>query len=175
MIAQLIDDKIRDVPNFPSEGIVFKDITPLLHDVVVRQLILNSFVEHIKPLEVDVLVGIESRGFLFGMLLANALKIPFVPIRKKGKLPGDVISQSYNLEYGSDVLEIQRESIAKGQRVLLHDDLLATGGTAVASAQLINTLEAEVVAFAFVVELQFLNGKQLLNQYSKQIISLVSY
>lgn len=175
MIAQLIDDKIRDVPNFPSEGIVFKDITPLLHDVVVRQLILNSFVEHIKPLEVDVLVGIESRGFLFGMLLANALKIPFVPIRKKGKLPGDVISQSYNLEYGSDVLEIQRASIAKGQRVLLHDDLLATGGTAVASAQLINTLEAEVVAFAFVVELQFLNGKQLLNQYSKQIISLVSY
>ncbi len=175
MIAQLIDDKIRDVPNFPSEGIVFKDITPLLHDVVVRQLILNSFVEHIKPLEVDVLVGIESRGFLFGMLLANALKIPFVPIRKKGKLPGDVISQPYNLEYGSDVLEIQRESIAKGQRVLLHDDLLATGGTAVASAQLINTLEAEVVAFAFVVELQFLNGKQLLNQYSKQIISLVSY
>ena len=175
MIAQLIDDKIRDVPNFPSEGIVFKDITPLLHDVVVRQLILNSFVEHIKPLEVDVLVGIESRGFLFGMLLANALKIPFVPIRKKGKLPGDVISQPYNLEYGSDVLEIQRESIAKGQRVLLHDDLLATGGTAVASAQLINTLEAEVVAFAFVVELQCLNGKQLLNQYSKQIISLVSY
>ena len=175
MIAKLIDDKIRDVPNFPSEGIVFKDITPLLHDVDVRQLILNSFVEHIKPLEVDVLVGIESRGFLFGMLLANALKIPFVPIRKKGKLPGDVISQSYNLEYGSDVLEIQRESIAKGQRVLLHDDLLATGGTAVASAQLINTLEAEVVAFAFVVELQFLNGKQLLNQYSKQIISLVSY
>lgn len=175
MIAKLIDDKIRDVPNFPREGIVFKDITPLLHDVDVRQLILNSFVEHIKPLEVDVLVGIESRGFLFGMLLANALKIPFVPIRKKGKLPGDVISQSYNLEYGSDVLEIQRESIAKGQRVLLHDDLLATGGTAVASAQLINTLEAEVVAFAFVVELQFLNGKQLLNQYSKQIISLVSY
>ena len=175
MIAQLIDDKIRDVPNFPSKGIVFKDITPLLHDVVVRQLILNSFVEHIKPLEVDVLVGIESRGFLFGMLLANALKIPFVPIRKKGKLPGDVISQPYNLEYGSDVLEIQRESIAKGQRVLLHDDLLATGGTAVASAQLINTLEAEVAAFAFVVELQFLNGKQLLNQYSKQIISLVSY
>lgn len=175
MIAKLIDDKIRDVPNFPREGIVFKDITPLLHDVDVRQLILNSFVEHIKPLEVDVLVGIESRGFLFGMLLANALKIPFVPIRKKGKLPGDVISQSYNLEYGSDVLEIQRESIAKGQRVLLHDDLLATGGTAFASAQLINTLEAEVVAFAFVVELQFLNGKQLLNQYSKQIISLVSY
>ena len=175
MIAKLIDDKIRDIPNFPREGIVFKDITPLLHDVDVRQLILNSFVEHIKPLEVDVLVGIESRGFLFGMLLANALKIPFVPIRKKGKLPGDVISQSYNLEYGSDVLEIQRESIAKGQRVLLHDDLLATGGTAVASAQLINTLEAEVVAFAFVVELQFLNGKQLLNQYSKQIISLVSY
>jgi adenine phosphoribosyltransferase len=175
MIAQLIDDKIRDVPDFPSEGIVFKDITPLLQDVEVRQLILHSFVDQIKPLEVEVLVGVESRGFLFGMLLANELKIPFVPIRKKGKLPGDVISQVYDLEYGSGVLEIQNESIAKGQRVLVHDDLLATGGTAVASAQLISRLEAEVVAFAFVVELQFLNGKQLLNQYSKKTISLVSY
>ena len=175
MIKTKIDQVVRTVPDFPKKGISFKDITPLLLDCNLTDEIIDSFVEELNGLDVDAVVGVESRGFLFGFLLANKLRVPFVPVRKVGKLPGETLRYKYNLEYGSSEVEIHKEDINEGWNVLIHDDLLATGGTAVASAELVSQLNANVTAFAFVIELGFLNGKDRLKEYSDNIISLTNY
>jgi len=175
MISQKIDLAIREVPNFPKPGINFKDITTLLLDPELSSDIIDAFIERLKGKKIDAIVGVESRGFLFGFLLANKMKIPFILIRKVGKLPGEVLKFKYDLEYGSAEVEVHKSDIKKGWNVLIHDDLLATGGTACAAAELINQLDANVAGFAFVVSLDFLNGKEILRKYSKDIISLKDY
>jgi len=175
MISDKLDKAIRNVPDFPKEGINFKDITPLLMNKSLTDEIINAFVNKLSEVKLDAIVGIESRGFLFGFILANEMGIPFIPIRKVGKLPGETLKYKYDLEYGSAEVEIHKNDIQKGWNVLVHDDLLATGGTACAAAELINQLNAKVAGFAFVVSLDFLNGKEKLKQYSKNIISLKDY
>jgi adenine phosphoribosyltransferase len=175
MIEQKIKSVIRDVPDFPKPGILFKDITPILHDQKLCNEIVEAFVERLKGKKLDAIVGIESRGFLFGFALANKLNIPFVLVRKAGKLPYKKIAHEYTLEYGSAIVEMHEEEIKKGWNVLIHDDLLATGGTAEAAAILIGLQGGNVAGFAFLVSLDFLNGKDKLTQYSENIISLVNY
>ena len=175
MIQDRLDRIIRTVPNFPKDGIDFKDITPLLLSPVISNDIVDEIINRLSDIEIDAVVGVESSGFLFGFLIANKLDIPFIPIRKSGKLPGETIKYKYDLEYGSSEVEIHKNDVQKGWNVLIHDDLLATGGTAVAAAELINKLGAHVVGFAFLVNLQFLNGKERLLDYSNNIISLKDY
>lgn len=175
MISDQLDSVIREVPNFPKDGINFKDITPLLLDADLSSAITDAFIERLAKLQIDAIVGVESRGFLFGFLLANKMGVPFVPIRKVGKLPGETLKYKYDLEYGSAEVEVHKADIKKGWNVLVHDDLLATGGTACAAAALIQQLDAKVAGFAFVVSLDFLNGKEKLIQYSDNIISLKDY
>ena len=175
MISQKIHQAIREVPDFPKPGINFKDITTLLLDSKLSSNIIDAFIEKLKRKKVDAIVGVESRGFLFGFLLASKLEIPFIPIRKVGKLPGETLKYKYDLEYGSAEVEIHKSDIKKGWNVIVHDDLLATGGTACAAAELIQDLGAKVTAFTFVISLDFLNGIQKLEQYSKDIISLKRY
>lgn len=165
---------IRDVPDFPKPGIMFKDITPIFHDQTLCNDIVDGFIKVIGP-KPDAIVGIESRGFLFGFLLANRLNIPFILIRKAGKLPYKTHSYEYALEYGSAKMEMHIDSLQKGWNVLVHDDLLATGGTAEAAAHLIKQQGANVCGFTFVVELEFLNGKQKLNIHSNNITCLAQY
>ena len=175
MLQTNIKSTIKDVPNFPKEGIIFKDITPLLLDSQLSKDITRAFVEHAKTLDVDMICGLESRGFLFGNSIAQALGVPFVLIRKQGKLPRQTEVFAYDLEYGSAVVEVHREDIPKGSRVLIHDDLLATGGTAFAAASLVEKLEAEVVGFSFIVKLSFLNGKDRILPFCEEICTLVKY
>ena len=153
LIKDKIDSIIRTVPDFPKQGVSFKDITSLLLDAELSSSIVESFVEILQKKRIDAIVGVESRGFLFGFLLANKLKIPFVPIRKAGKLPGEIVAYSYDLEYGSAEVEIHRSDIKRGWNVLIHDDLLATGGTASAASELVALLGANVIGFAFVISL----------------------
>ena len=174
-IEKKIKKAIRDVADFPKEGVVFKDITPLLSDPVLSNDIAEALMERIKPLNLDAIVAIESRGFLYGFLLANKLNIPFIPVRKKGKLPGDTLEYTYDLEYGSATVEIHTKDIEPGWNVLIHDDLLATGGTAQAAAELLKMQGAHVAGFAFVVELTFLNGVKKIKPYCDNIVSLATY
>ena len=175
MISARLKNAIRDVPDFPKPGIVFKDITPILLDPQLTRDIITEMASHIKPLNLDAIVGIESRGFWFGIMLANQLNIPFIPIRKKGKLPYKTISYKYDLEYGSAEMEMHQNEIKKDWNVLIHDDLLATGGTACAAAELIKMQHANVAGFSFVVDLTFLNGSKSLKKYSKNIFNLVHF
>ncbi len=165
---------VRDVPDFPKPGIMFKDITPIFENQILCNEIVDGFIERLgeKP---DAIVGIESRGFLFGLLLANKLKIPFVLVRKVGKLPYKTVSHEYSLEYGTAKIEMHIDSIKKGWNVIIHDDLLATGGTAEAAANLVKQLGGNVSGFNFVIGLEFLNGKQKLNIHSNNITCLVQY
>jgi adenine phosphoribosyltransferase len=174
-IEDKIKNVIRDVPNFPKEGIVFKDITPIMMDAQLSNEILDHLVELYKNESIDVIAGIESRGFLFGYPLAMRLGIPFILIRKKGKLPYEKISHSYDLEYGSATIEMHTDAIQSGQRVLIHDDLLATGGSAEAAAILVEKTGGKVASFNFLVSLDFLNGAEKLNRFSDKIINLVRY
>ena len=174
-IEDKIKNVIRDVPNFPKEGIIFKDITPIMMDAQLSNEILDHLVELYKNESIDVIAGIESRGFLFGYPLAMRLGIPFVLIRKKGKLPYEKISHSYDLEYGSATIEMHTDAIQTGQRVLIHDDLLATGGSAEAAAILVEKSGGKVASFNFLVSLDFLNGAEKLNRFSDKIINLVNY
>tara|TARA_B110000908_G_C10096221_1_gene376415 strand:- start:72 stop:599 length:528 start_codon:yes stop_codon:yes gene_type:complete len=175
MISQKLDAAIREVPNFPKAGINFKDITPLLLDTDLSSEIIEAFIEQLSATKIDAIVGVESRGFLFGFLLANKMGIPFIPIRKVGKLPGETLKYKYDLEYGSAEVEVHKSDIKQGWNVLVHDDLLATGGTACAASELVQKLGAKVAGFAFVITLEFLNGKEKLKQYSPNIISLKNY
>jgi len=160
-----ITDYIRDIKDFPKPGINFKDITPLLNDPTARKACLQLLVNSLHDKKIDKVVGVESRGFFFGMLLAQELNVGFVPVRKPKKLPFAVISASYDLEYGSDTLEIHTDAIQKGEKVLIHDDVLATGGTAKAVGELVEQLGGEIVQFNFLMELAFLNGRNKISQY----------
>ncbi len=164
---------IRDIPDFPREGIVFKDITPILQDAPAFQEVTDRIVAYGRGHNVDAVVGIESRGFIFGTPVALALGAAFVPVRKLGKLPGETIRRDYALEYGTNTVEIHKDGILPGQRVLIVDDLLATGGTSAAAAGLIEELGGEVVGLAYVVELGFLNGRAALPGYD--ILSLIEF
>lgn len=175
MLEQKIKATIRDVPDFPKSGILFKDITPILHDQKLCNEILDVFVGQYIDKKINAIVGIESRGFLFGFALANKLNIPFILVRKAGKLPYKKISHQYDLEYGTATIEMQEDEIEEGWNVLIHDDLLATGGTAEAAAKLVQMQKGNIAGFAFLVELDFLNGRARLNQYSNNTISLVNY
>jgi adenine phosphoribosyltransferase len=147
---------IRDIPDFPKPGIVFKDITPLLGDGAALAASIDQLKQAVSDLEFDAIVGIESRGFLFGAALACAMGKGFIPVRKPGKLPYEVVSQEYTLEYGSDTIEMHSDALSAGQRVLIVDDLIATGGTAAATCDLVQKVGAEVAALAFVVSLDFI-------------------
>ena len=175
MISEKLDKAIREVPNFPKQGIDFKDITTLLLNPELSTEIVDAFIERLKGKKIDGIVGVESRGFLFGFLLANKMGIPFVPIRKVGKLPGETVKYKYDLEYGSAEVEVHKSDIKEGWNVVVHDDLLATGGTACAASELIQKLGANVSAFAFVLSLDYLKGNERLEKYSKEIISLKKY
>jgi adenine phosphoribosyltransferase len=164
---------IRDVPDFPKKGIIFKDITTLLKNPVALKLTLDSLYDRVKDLKIDKVVGIEARGFIFGAMLAQKLNAGFVPLRKPGKLPAEVYNQSYQLEYGTDSIEIHKDAISKGDRVLLHDDLLATGGTAKAACDLIEKIGGTIIQAVFVIELGFLNGREKLKDYT--VDSLIYY
>lgn len=154
-----IKNYIRDIQDFPKEGILFKDITPLLNDPMARKECLSVLVASLNGQRIDKVIGAESRGFFFGMLLAQELNAGFVPARKPNKLPFTTISASYNLEYGTDALEIHADAIDKGDRVLIHDDVLATGGTAKALGELVHKLGGEIVQYNFLMELSFLKGR----------------
>ena len=174
-IEQKVKNAIRDIPNFPKEGIVFKDITPILQNPQLCKDIVADIKEKVKGLNIQGVAGIESRGFLIGVPLAMALDVPFILIRKKGKLPYDTVSYKYDLEYGSAEIEMHTDAVSKGQNILLHDDLLATGGSASAAAELIQMQGANVTAINFLVELSFLNGREVIEKYSKNITNLANY
>ena len=166
-------DFIRDIPDFPKKGIIFKDITTLLKNPEAMKETSSILYELAKDKGITKVAGIESRGFIFGGLLAEKLNAGFVPIRKPNKLPSEKISETYALEYGTDTIEIHKDAIIPGDKVLLHDDLLATGGTANAAVKLIEKLGGEVVQISFLIELVFLNGRELLKGYDIQ--SLITY
>lgn len=175
MIADRIREIVRDVQDFPKPGIVFKDITPILKNPMLCKAIAKELANQLSGVKVDVVAGIESRGFLFGMSLAQELNVPFVPIRKAGKLPYKTVQQSYDLEYGSATLEVHEDAFNAGQNVLIHDDLLATGGTVVAASSLVQKLGAQVAGYSFIISLDFLNGNDRLRSYSGNIFSLAKY
>tara|TARA_B100000508_G_scaffold85617_1_gene66569 strand:+ start:580 stop:1107 length:528 start_codon:yes stop_codon:yes gene_type:complete len=175
VIQDKLDLVIREVPDFPKPGIKFKDITPILKQPELCREIILEIEKQFSAESIDVIVGVESRGFLFGMLLAQQLNVPFVTVRKKGKLPYNTVSYKYDLEYGTAEIEMHVDAIEPGQNVLVHDDLLATGGTAVAAAELIKKQGGNVAGFSFIIELLFLDGAARLKQYSNKVLSLVSY
>jgi adenine phosphoribosyltransferase len=164
---------IRSIRDFPIKGVMFRDITTLLKEPDALKETLNQLFQLTKGIKIDKVVGIESRGFIFGAMVANELKAGFIPIRKPGKLPAERESQTYQLEYGLDKIEIHKDAIQKGDKVLIHDDLLATGGTAEAACKLIEKLGGEVVQISFIVELTFLNGREKMQKYD--IKSLITY
>jgi adenine phosphoribosyltransferase len=164
---------IREVPDFPKKGILFYDITTLLKDKLGLATLIDALAEYYLPKQIDLVLGIEARGFIFGPALAYRLNAGFVPVRKPGKLPSLTERAEYELEYGSNVLEIHKDAIEKGQRVIIVDDLLATGGTAEATAKLASSLGAQIAGLAFVVELDFLSGRRKLQGYD--VLSLLHY
>lgn len=164
---------IRDIPDFPKPGILFKDITPLLSNGTAFKHAIDAIADYYTHKKIDVVLGAEARGFIFGAALAYRLSCGFVPARKPGKLPYTVAKASYDLEYGTDSLEIHEDSIEPGQRVLIVDDLLATGGTASAKVELVRKLAAEVAGLAFLIELKFLNGREKLGDLD--VFSLITY
>jgi adenine phosphoribosyltransferase len=168
-----LKNKIRVIEGFPTDGISFKDITTLLQDAEGLKQCINQMADKFKDLHVDIIVGPESRGFIFATPLAYLLGTGFVPVRKPGKLPAESIKYEYELEYGKDSLEIHKDSIKPGQKVLIIDDLLATGGTMIAAAKLVEQLGGEVVGLGFLIELVDLNGREKLSKY--RVESLVKY
>ena len=168
-----LKEKIRVIPDFPQPGISFKDITTLLRFGEALRETVKRLAEHFKGTEVDMIVGVESRGFILGAPLAYEMGLGFTMIRKPGKLPGQVLSVEYDLEYGTDSLEIHADAFPPGTRVLVVDDLLATGGTIAAAIELIKKLSGQVVGLAFLIELAYLNGRERLSEYD--IVSLVQY
>jgi adenine phosphoribosyltransferase len=164
---------VRDIPDFPQPGIVFRDITPLLLDPRALDAAVSRLTQFARQMEIDFVVAAEARGFILGGALARALQAGFVPARKRGKLPHDVVSSEYALEYGIDALEVHADAFAGGARVLIHDDLLATGGTAGALADLVKRLGGDIVACAFLVELAFLGGRERLTPLP--VHSLITY
>jgi adenine phosphoribosyltransferase len=174
-LQQRLLGSIRAVPDFPKPGILFRDITPVMEDPSLSNAVVDAFVTSAQSKGIDAVAGIESRGFLFGMPLALRLGVPFLTVRKKGKLPYRTVSYKYDLEYGSAEIEMHVDVVCPGMRVLVHDDLLATGGTAAASAELIRMQGGQVAAFSFLVELSTLGGAERLRPYGADILRLVTY
>jgi adenine phosphoribosyltransferase len=172
-MSETLQAKIRDVPDFPEPGIVFKDIMPLLADPATLRETVDLLAEWIEPRKPDVILGAEARGFILGAAIAYKLGCGFVAARRPGKLPWKTVSATYALEYGEDALELHADAISQGQRVLVHDDVLATGGTAKAICDLATQLGGEIVGVAFVIELAFLEGRQHLENYD--VHSLITY
>ena len=166
-------DRVRDVPDFPKPGIVFKDLMPLVADPVYFRETIDRLEAIARPLEPDVILGAEARGFIFGGALADRLGCGFVPARKPGKLPWETVEATYELEYGTDSLQVHADALGEGSRVIVHDDVLATGGTAKAKTELVERLGGEVVGVLFVIELAFLHGRDKLAGYDVQ--SLITY
>lgn len=175
MLEQKIKSIIREVNDFPKKGISFKDITPILQDPYLCTLMLEEMGERLNGLAIDAIAAIESRGFLFGFLLANKMKLPFIPIRKEGKLPYKTIAKKYELEYGSAIIEMHEDAIQKGQRILIHDDLLATGGTIAAASELVLQAGGEIAGFSFLIILDFLQGRNKIEAFSNKIVTLAAY
>lgn len=175
MIAQQIKAAIRDIPDFPKPGIIFKDITPILKDPILCGQIVDAFAEKLQGIRIDAIAGIESRGFLFGLTLAGKLGVPFVPVRKAGKLPFTIKQKAYQLEYGTAVIELHTDAFEPGKHILIHDDLLATGGTALAASELIQEMGGIVAGFSFVVGLGFLNGRERITPVCDQVVVLADY
>ena len=166
-------DRVRDVPDFPKPGIVFKDLMPLVADATYFRETIDRLADLARPRQPDIILGAEARGFIFGGALADRLGCGFVPARKPGKLPWKTVEATYDLEYGTDRLQVHADAISKGTRVIVHDDVLATGGTARAKTELVEQLGGEVVGLLFVVELAFLNGRDKLTGYDVE--SLIQY
>ena len=170
---QTLKELIRDIPDFPADGVMFRDITPVLQDGNAFREVVLAMTEKAGQMKPDIVVGIESRGFILGAPIALELGMGFVPVRKLGKLPAETVRAEYALEYGTNTVEIHKDAIEPGQRVVIVDDLLATGGTAAASVQLVEELGGEVAGLVFLVELTFLNGRSRLSGYRTE--SLVQY
>ena len=168
-----LEEYIRDVPDFPKKGIIFKDITTLLKDTAAFKEALDVLCERYKDKGIEKIVAIESRGFIFGGAMAHKLGAGFVPVRKKGKLPAETLQATYELEYGTDTLEIHKDAISAGEKVLLIDDLLATGGTASAVAGMLKDMGADIIDIAFLIELTFLNGRSKLK--SLPVFAMIKY
>lgn len=168
-----VEEYIRSIPDFPEPGIVFRDVTSLLQDADGLKLAIDEMIKALENVDFDIVAGTESRGFIFGVPVAYAMHKPFIPVRKAGKLPCETVSQSYDLEYGSATIEIHKDSIKPGQKVVLIDDLIATGGTIEAAAKLVEQLGGEVVKMLFLLELKGLNGREKLKDYDLE--SIVSY
>lgn len=175
MVHDKLKATIRDVADFPKKGIMFKDITPVLANAELCTEIVDELARVYMDQKLDAIAGIESRGFFFGFLLANKLGIPFIPIRKAGKLPFTTVSIEYALEYGTAKIEMNIDAVTEGMRVLVHDDLLATGGTAAAAAELITRQGGVIAGFGFMVNLEFLKGSDNLVKYSDNIYSTLEY
>lgn len=169
-----VKEKIRDIKDFPKPGIIFKDITTALKDAETLKKMVDYLCDIYKNERIDYIIGLESRGFIFGMPVAYNLNAGFIPVRKPNKLPAETISESYELEYGTDTLEIHADALKKGDRVLIVDDLLATGGTAAAACNLVTKTGADIVGCAFVIELKDLNGRDKLPKNCK-IVSMIEY
>ena len=168
-----VEDYIRSIPDFTEEGIIFRDVTSILQDAEGLHLAIDEMIHLLDGVDFDVIAGAESRGFIFGVPIAYALGKPFVPVRKAGKLPCETVSQSYDLEYGTATIEIHKDAIAPGQKVVLVDDLIATGGTIEAAAKLVESLGGEVVKIVFLMELAGLHGRDKLAGYD--VASAVTY
>lgn len=173
--TERLKSAVRNVKDFPSPGILFKDITPVLHDPKLCYEVLQEFVKSFPDEKPDAIISIESRGFMWGMMLAQHYNVPFIPVRKAGKLPYKTIKQAYSLEYGTASMEIHVDAIKPGWKVLVHDDLLATGGTAAAASNLVKRSGGEVMGFCFLIELSFLNGRDKLSGFNEKVISLAIY
>ncbi|MBV8983741.1 MAG: adenine phosphoribosyltransferase [Acidimicrobiia bacterium] len=171
--ASWLKDHIRDIPDFPSPGVVFKDITPLLADVDAFRFAVDAIADHYAGSDVDKVLGVEARGFIIAAPVAYRFGAGFVPVRKAGKLPWEIERQEYELEYGSSLLEIHKDAVAPGEKVLIVDDVLATGGTAAASVDLVERLGANVLGLGFVIELAFLHGRDKLE--GRDLVSLLVY
>lgn len=168
-----LKDKIRNVPDWPIKGVMFKDITTLLQDPEAFREACDLLYDRYKTMNIDKIVGIDARGFIFGAVLAYKLNIGFVPVRKKGKLPYKTISAEYSLEYGTDVIEIHQDALKKGERIVIIDDLIATGGTIAAAVNLVEKIGSEIVECGFIVELPELNGREKIKNY--KIFTLIEF
>lgn len=175
MIEQRIKEQIRDIPDFPAPGIIFKDITPVLANPALCKEIADELITRLKDIHIDAIAAIESRGFLFGMLIAERLNIPFIPVRKKGKLPFQTIAETYRLEYGEATIEMHQDAFKLGSKILIHDDILATGGTVEAASKLVERLGGKVTAYSFLLSLSFLNGEERIRKFSGNISTLANY
>jgi adenine phosphoribosyltransferase len=163
-LEEIIKPLLRDVPDFPKAGVLFKDITPLLSNPPIRKKVVEAVAEHFSTKNIQALAAVEARGFIFGSLIAQELSVPFIPVRKAGKLPYKKITEEYELEYGNAKIEMHEDAIEKGTRVLLHDDLLATGGTATAAGRLVQRLGGVVAGYSFIINLSFLPGEKVLDE-----------